>query len=475
MIKIINILFLISISLYSFELEPLGYKAISMGGTGVASSRGSLSNYYNPALLSFSKYNNELSINNSETIKENNLINKLNKLKIYDINNNIKEIKEHINIGNKDIYNSTNDSSKNNTLENRLIFQNNLDIIRNIEEKNGFEKTKYQSITSEINSLFLIGYFKREDSNIRLNINKDYTKMIFKDEIDGNYYEYFSINENNQLQDIYVLSNELEYIKSSYDFAIKNNINYVEYTKRELEEYPISSAYLIDMKNGILSIGSSIKLMKLKTFYKKYELGEKLGREIMNENILFNEYDYSIGIDIGLAYKQKTSKIIYGLIIKNINNPIFKSKDKDYTINEFVRAGISIPLYNNLLELNIDMDLTTNETLLKNEKSKYMGMGLDYKVNKYINIRSGIMENIEAEYYKRELIYSGGIGLKLKNISIDFSGMTSTSNGQYDKKEIKKYNSLNFSIIYSFGKKDDKKKYIMTLDNTKYKKLKYIE
>ena len=61
-------------------MKPIGFKAVSMGGTGVGSSRGSLSGYYNPALLSFSDNKTEISINAGVRLRENNLVDNVDKL-----------------------------------------------------------------------------------------------------------------------------------------------------------------------------------------------------------------------------------------------------------------------------------------------------------------------------------------------------------------------------------------------------------
>ena len=61
-------------TLYGAEFKPVGFKAVGLGGAGVASTRGSLSGYYNPALLRFSDHTTELSINAGVRIREANLI-----------------------------------------------------------------------------------------------------------------------------------------------------------------------------------------------------------------------------------------------------------------------------------------------------------------------------------------------------------------------------------------------------------------
>ena len=52
----------LSVSVYAAEFQPLGFEALSMGGAGVASSKGSYAAYYNPALLAVPRHKIEISI-----------------------------------------------------------------------------------------------------------------------------------------------------------------------------------------------------------------------------------------------------------------------------------------------------------------------------------------------------------------------------------------------------------------------------
>jgi hypothetical protein len=67
-------------SVQAIEFKPVGFKAVGMGGAGVASTRGSLSGYYNPALLRFSDSTTEISINGGIRVRENNLMDNMDRL-----------------------------------------------------------------------------------------------------------------------------------------------------------------------------------------------------------------------------------------------------------------------------------------------------------------------------------------------------------------------------------------------------------
>ncbi|MBU1169471.1 MAG: conjugal transfer protein TraF [Proteobacteria bacterium] len=67
------------------EFQSIGYEAISMGGAGVAASRGSYAPYYNPALLGRPRHSVEISLSPGIGFRETNLVDHIDTLAAIDV------------------------------------------------------------------------------------------------------------------------------------------------------------------------------------------------------------------------------------------------------------------------------------------------------------------------------------------------------------------------------------------------------
>ena len=191
-------------SLNAYEMKPVGFKAVGMGGTGVASTRGSLSSYYNPALLRFSDYTSELSINAGARLREANIIKHvgtLSKIDFGDTVDNISDDKKILkrNIEGKDGYkkgiNNTDKDRKNITTAQKTL--------KEIGSDNALEISAVVSFATQFSDSFAIGYYKHADAEFNLNIDPNYTELIFKK--DDDYYSYQADDPDRKGKDLYTL------------------------------------------------------------------------------------------------------------------------------------------------------------------------------------------------------------------------------------------------------------------------------
>jgi len=197
--------------------------------------------------------------------------------------------------------------------------------------------------------------------------------------------------------------------------------------------------------------------MKLQTIYKKVNLGEKAGDIIKDLEKSVTTYKANVGLDLGIAYRPKNSKLTIGVVGKNIYLPKFtveEPKDgfnEDYTIDPLYRAGISVPVWNDNIEFALDIDLTKNKTLIKGEKSQMLGAGVEIHPASWFALRLGAMKDLASETFDDGMIMTGGLGIGLKSFQIDLSAMVSSKKGRFDNKDIHRYTSVNFSIISQWG------------------------
>jgi len=454
-------------SLNAYEMKPVGFKAVGMGGTGVASTRGSLSSYYNPALLRFSDYTSELSINAGVRLREANIIEHIDTLSKIDFGETVDNIADNVKPGNKEgiaYGNSLNVKGKNNTDKDRKNITTAQETLKKIGSKNAVEISVEASFATQFSDAFAIGFYKHIDYGLNLNINPNYTDLIFKEKKSQGtlYYQYLADDPKRKGKDLYrgyviPLEGKNAYEKTSIEYALKNEINYIQLNGEDLNEIPLSYAHLFNTKRGSLSVGGSLKFMTLKTTYKKVALGEKSDKLTDDLEDSTTTYKTNLGLDLGVAFRPKDSKVTLGLVAKNIYLPKFKVEEskngnnKDYKIDALYRAGISVPVWNNNIEFALDVDLTKNETLIKDEKSQMLGVGVELHPSSWFALRLGAMKDLASETYDDGTIMTGGLGIGLKWFQIDLSAMVSSNKGRYDNEDIPRYISANLSIISRWG------------------------
>jgi hypothetical protein len=457
--KLSLVVFCVLTPLNAYEMKPVGFKAVGMGGTGVASTRGSLSSYYNPALLRFSDYTSELSLNAGARLREANIMDHVDTLSKIDFSDTVDNISNNALLGNKKsgvIYTE----GKNNTDKDRKNITTAQKTLKEIGSDNALEISAVVSFATQFSDSFAIGYYKHADAEFNLNIDPNYTELIFKK--DDEYYSYQANDPDRKGKDLYTVYDNKEegkkvYETSSIKYANDEGINYIRLNIEVLDEIPLSYAILFSGEAGSLSIGASLKFMKLQTIYKEVALGEKAGDIIKDLENNTTIYKANAGLDLGIAYRPKNSKITLGVVAKNIYLPKFKVEEskngftEDYTIDPMYRAGISVPVWNDNIEFALDIDLTENETFIKNQKSKMVGAGVELHPSSWFALRFGAMQNLADEKFDDGVIMTSGIGIGLKWFQVDVSAMASSNKGTYDNKSIPRYTIVNLSIISRWG------------------------
>jgi hypothetical protein len=209
-----------------------------------------------------------------------------------------------------------------------------------------------------------------------------------------------------------------------------------------------------------LSVGGSLKPMSMLSYSKKVNLGVSVDKADDNSDDAQYETKYksTFGLDLGVAYRPVDSKVTIGLVGKNLNSPKFKvdttpitNPQKDYKVDPIVRAGVSIPAWNNNFEFAFDADLTKNKTLISNEESQLIGGGVEYHPASWFSLRTGVMKDLASEKFDDGYIMSAGLGLGLKWLQFDLSAQMSSKSGQYDGDKIPRYAALNLSLVSKWG------------------------
>ncbi|VAY86837.1 predicted secreted protein [hydrothermal vent metagenome] len=451
-------------TLHSYELKPVGLKATGMGGTGVANTRGSLASYYNPALLRFSDYTTDIELNAGLKVREANLLQPINELTNIDFSGTLERIGNNAGTGKKKLVingivitntllagTSNKDKDKNN-------IKDAIDIItKRIGAKNALQVSAIPSFTAQISDAIAIGVYRNIDANFRININSDYDKMIVKT----------TETINSQTLDIYYsydydtdeyigTTDDKDYKTKSLEYATNNGINYILVDTAILLETPISYARMYDFKSGTYSFGASIKPMTLTSSKTKLKIGESLSDANDKRNDLETTYDSTFGLDLGIAYKPNNSKLTLGIVGKNLNSPTFKvnkttTNEKDYKIDPYLRAGLSVPIWNDNIEFALDLDLQKNDTIISGEKTQFVGTGIELHPSSSFALRAGAMKDLASQNFDDGTILTAGVGFGLKWLQFDISAMLGTNKSEFKGQEIPKYFAVNLALVSRWG------------------------
>jgi len=414
--------------LFGLEFTPLGFTPAGMGGAGVASAKGSLALYYNPALLAKHNYTVEFSLGSGLGIREYNLINRINKLaNEYKLTTTLENIK-----------NNAPNSKSNEANGDNIKLKKALNELYALSQGNGLSIIPTAEFSAQIGK-FGIGVFGVGDLTTQAVIDREHLYTILKDPQGGGYYYY------NPDTDVYGATDKLTYEKHSLQYALENKLTYLNVNGIVLAEVPIGYAYTFDLINSQLSIGVGIKYMQGATYKTKLEIdsNEDELQNSLNDN---SKISSAIGVDLGVLLT--SDKMSLGLVGKYLNSPKFQYYDgSEYKINPMIRAGISIDL-TNWINIAMDIDLTKNDTSIKDYKSQYIGGGINFHQS-WFSIRAGLMQNMLQE--EEGIIITTGLGFGLKWLQLDLSAQASTKQGTFKNANIPRYTKFNLALISRWG------------------------
>ena len=406
------------------EFQPLGGKSISMGGVGVASASGSLAGYYNPALLTQTK-GVEVSLGLGLSIRESNIGEQIDTLSDMELNNVVDRIAK-----NAPRAGSNSSSDTKNIIEAQKI-------LKDIGDENGISIMPTGHLGVQYDNM-AIGMYMSSEVVVSANIDKMHTDLIVKDN-NGGYYSYDAQN------DKYRVSNRTDYERSSLQYALDNKTTSVDAKGLILTEVPVSYAQAFNLPIGELSVGVSVKLMHGTTYIQSLDIDSEDSTDIdkLKEN---QEDSENIGLDLGLLFKPTAlPKLKIGLVAKNLNTPSFDlSTGGSIKADLQVRTGLQYSLINSL-DVAMDLDLTSNKTLINGYDSQMFGAGVNYHPLSWFALRAGVMQNLANS--NEGLVYTTGIAFGPEQFQLDISAQMSDKTGSYDGEDIPKYAKFNVALV----------------------------
>lgn len=414
---------------WASEFQPIGFESIGMGGAGVASARGSMAGYYNPALLAASPNLIDVVPGAGLGVRENNLSQNIDRLKSASLDTLFTDLAAaapggaapaDVNQRAKDVQASIQSlSGGNNSLG--LMPSGTLGVqIRNIA----------------------VGVFLTTDAGAKAVIDSAHTAFIVKRTVAGvdTYAAY------DPATNTYAASNAAAYNATSLEYAIDpaNHLTYLHLNGLATVEVPISYARRIPFPVGTLAIGASVKPMQGITYLQDVKINTDSG-DIQDQLKNGDKHSSAVGVDLGALFIPPIARNVrIGLVGKNLNTPKFKAvTGPDMEMSPMWRTGVSMDL-TGLLTLAADMDLTKNERF-DGTKSQYIGGGVNFHPLGILSLRGGAMKNLSNA--NDGVIFTAGLGLGFKLLQVDLAAQAASKSGEFNGHALPRYARVNLALV----------------------------
>jgi hypothetical protein len=396
-----------------------------MGGASVANSSGSFAAYNNPALLAKTPYSVEITLGAG--------------VSTYD-HGALASIKKLDDLGFQETIDNLPDDLNNLPMSERQKLLDGTDILINMDGT-AVTIAPQAYLSAQVYS-FGFGLFGSSDATGVTVVDQTKTELIFTDSGSGTGFS--RINDDLSISD----ATQAEYDQSSLQAAVDQGDTYLDVKGVALVEVPLAYGHNFESKIGNIMVGGALKYMQAITYLDHMKVDAS--GEIDGVSVKKDETSGNIGVDIGLAYQPAFSyDLTFGLVAKNLNSPEFDFADgTTFTVEPLIRAGIAYNIFESL-QIAADLDLTDNNTLNDDVKSKMLGGGLNYEPFSNIfalSLRAGLMQNLHNAD-KAGLIYTAGVGIGVKWFQIDLSGEMSSNSNTVQDITVPQYTKVNLSLI----------------------------
>jgi len=427
------------------EFQSIGFDALSMGGAGVASSRGSYAPYFNPALLAVSRHKTEIALSAGVAFREVGLTRYIDDLSDLNFEDSSFENDDNVQ-GTLDWISSLSPSD---LAENEIRAASlsdhpaitNLKIIKRalagLSDSNGLQIMPTATLAIQAGNFGFGAYGLSEAvaytiidgrQDIIINAGPDY------------YIKY------DDVADTFSAVSQDVYENNSLEYAIQNDLTVLNITGLSYLEIPVAYGHKFDTGYGQICVGGSLKLMPGRTYSEKISIDTDSG-DIQDRFEESEESDVAFGIDMGLLYiPQQLPKLSTGLVCKNLNTPEFDTIDGgSLKIDPQVRWGVAYDLLEDRVTLALDADLTKNETYIDGYNAQFIGGGINYHPTNWFSLRGGVMKNISEG--DEGPILTAGLGIGVQWFQVDLAGQYSTESGEFEDEEIPQYGRATISIV----------------------------
>lgn len=447
----------------AYDFQPIGFESVSMGGAGVASAKGSMAGYYNPALLAKVKRSFELGLGGGVAVRENGLLDRLQTLVDNDVDGTLNDVQSGLTIASAPSFDATT-NTRLTAIKSSFVSMAGLVTPASAGLQPDFEGGV------QLGSLS-IGAYATTNGVAESVVVPTATDLIFKKQQQttslGMVDVYFRYDPSTQAVSYAAFQggaavdisgevpggytpdptlDEANYQANSlYNATLVTKATHVKLTGSAITEVPVAFASELNLVVTKVAIGVAIKPMKAYTF--NTTAGYDLDEDGIADAFKTNQTESTaFGVDAGVLISPPFLKnVTIGAVAKNINKPKFEN-DAGLTVmtmEPFYRAGININM-GKAMTIAADYDLEVTQAA-DGSNVRYAGGGISLKPIPLINLRVGAMQNLESA--DDEIIYTAGVALGFKWAQLAVAGQMSNKNTVVDGEELPRYTRVSASFI----------------------------
>lgn len=426
---LIVLLGLLCLGAWAVEFQAIGFESIGMGGAGVASARGSMAGYYNPALLAASPNLLDFVPGVGVGVREFNLSDNLDRLS---------------NAGLDTLFTDLATAAPGGAAP-AGVNQRAKDVQTSIQSLAGGNNSvglmPTGTLSLQVRNIAL-GVYLTSDAGGQAIIDPARTDFIIKRTVGGvDVYAKYDPATNT-----YAASDAATYAASSLEYAIDptHRSTYLKLEGLATVEVPISYARKIPFPVGTMAIGASVKPMQGITYRRDVQINTESG-DISDQLKNNDKKSSTIGVDLGVLYIPPVVRNVrFGLVGKNLNTPKFESTSgTDMEASAMWRAGMAMDL-TGLVTMAADIDLTKNDRF-DGTQSQYVGGGINFHPLGILSLRAGAMKNMSNN--RDGLIYTAGLGLGFRLLQFDLAAQLASKSGSFDGNSIPRYARVNLALV----------------------------
>jgi hypothetical protein len=222
-------------------------------------------------------------------------------------------------------------------------------------------------------------------------------------------------------------------------------------------EVPISYGYAI---NDNWSIGGNFKIMQGRVYGTEVLVFDDNSEDVLSSAT--DEYQDTTTFGLDLALMGRYSMFSFGLIGRNLNSPEFDGFDvitllsngtsrpvhvDSVKLNPEFAAGIAFVPFETLT-LEVDYDLTKNDTALKNYEVQNFSAGLEWDAFRFLALRVGAYKNMAKNDVG--LVYTAGVGVNMWLMRLDIGAAYASESAEYDGEDYPKEARIAAQLSFDF-------------------------
>ena len=230
--------------------------------------------------------------------------------------------------------------------------------------------------------------------------------------------------------------------------TLDNNTTAARIYGAGIMEIPLTFGYAI---NENFAVGGNLKGMIGRVYGSDVLIFKDDAADQINDARDNYKQTVTWGLDLAVMFRMRMLQL--GLTARNLNAPSFDGptvgaiKYNDYTLDPSVMAGVAFIPYETL-SFAVDLDLTTNESILRNYDTQMLRLGGEWDIFRFFALRAGYSQNL-AEDDVGALVHAG-VGINLWAIRFDVAGAMSLDTTTYDGSEVPREARLSAQLAVDF-------------------------